>query len=533
MRSIAVVVFAFALCACTRMGEQAHGGRHPWTQPDFLRIGVTSDPSTLNPLLGAQAVVENLLFNLSFDPLISFDEAGNAVPVLAETVPTRANGGISANGLTVTYRLRKNIRWQDGYPLTSHDVAFSFHAIMNPRNNVAVRSGYDSVASVQTPDDRTVVFHLKERFAPIVTKLFAGGVTPPGYVVPEHILARYASLNDVQFNAMPIGSGPFKVVAWKRGDSIEFVRNDRYLLGRPKLQRVTVKIIPNDVTALSRFHAREIDLLYGSADLYPAVRAHSDLTEKALLAAENRWFGIILNTSVPPLNDVRVRRAIAHAIDKRLIVHNVFHDAARVADGDIPDSLWAHSVPDNDLAYDPGRARSLLRAAGWSAKPLELQLTYASNSAVERGTAVLVQSMLSKVGIDVSVKGYPNEMLSASFGAGGLVDNGKFVMVIESVAAGVDPDDSWQVTCSAIPPGGFNDARYCNPLIDAAETTALTSYDKPTRKGAYAKVQLLLNRDVPVVFVAWPRRLYVYNSDFHGFAPSLSSAAWNAYRWSI
>jgi ABC-type transport system substrate-binding protein len=200
----------------------------------------------------------------------------------------------------------------------------------------------------------------------------------------------------------------------------------------------------------------------------------------------------------------------------------VFHDAARVADGDIPDFLWAYNSKKNALAYDPERARALLREAGWSGKPLELQLTYANNSAVERGTAVLVQSMLANIGIQLSLKAYPNEVLSASFGAGGIIDNGKFIMTTESVATGVDPDDSWQITCSAIPPGGFNDARYCNPSIDTAEKAALRSYDRPIRKAAYAEVKSLLNRDVPVVFIAWPRRLYVYNSDFRGFRPSLS-----------
>ena len=208
------------LAACTRVGDQSAE-----ISAGTLRIATQRSPNTLNPLLAANTT-EALLNRLSFDTLLSVDSSGkHLLPILASAVPTTKNGGISADGLTITYRLRPGVRWQDGVAFTSRDVKFSWQAIMNDANNVSSRNGYERVRSVDTPDPLTVVFHLKAKFAPFVDTVFAESDSPY-CIVPAHLLAGYPNINQIPFNNLPIGTGPFRVVKWLHGGTSTFVAND-------------------------------------------------------------------------------------------------------------------------------------------------------------------------------------------------------------------------------------------------------------------------------------------------------------------
>lgn len=200
------------VCGCTKVqtGSSTVAGvtRHSWTIPGTVRIAIQAPPNTLNPLL-ASNTTESMLTRLTNDLLVSVDATGrNEVPMLAAQVPTLANGGISRDGLTITYKLRHNVLWHDGVQFTSKDVKFTWAAIMNSRNNVISRTGYELVRSVDTPDPYTVVFHMKQRFSPAVNTLF-GESDNPYTIVPAHLLAQYPDLNKVPYNTKPVGTGPF------------------------------------------------------------------------------------------------------------------------------------------------------------------------------------------------------------------------------------------------------------------------------------------------------------------------------------
>ena len=170
-RILAFAALAASLAACTKVAnEDQSGGRHSWTQAGVLRIAIQSDVKSLNPLLNSNTT-DVFINRLMFEPLLTADPKGNPLPMLAVAVPTTQNGGISADGLTITYHLRKDAKWTDGVAVTSKDVKWSWSAIMNPANNVVSRHGYDYVKSVDTPDAATVVVHLKQKFAPFVNTL--------------------------------------------------------------------------------------------------------------------------------------------------------------------------------------------------------------------------------------------------------------------------------------------------------------------------------------------------------------------------
>ena len=196
--------------------------RHPWTVPSRLRIATSYSVRTLNPILGTTDA-EGAFSRLFNDTLITVDPHGRLVPDLAAEVPTTKNGGISADGLTIRYKLREHVKWQDGEPFSSADVKFTLDAIMNPANDVSDRVGFDDVSRVELPDACTIVFHLRHRYAPFVATVFGDDWG----ILPAHILASEKTINDAPFNAMPIGTGPFRVVRWERGDRIELRRNDQ------------------------------------------------------------------------------------------------------------------------------------------------------------------------------------------------------------------------------------------------------------------------------------------------------------------
>ncbi|MDQ2871959.1 MAG: peptide ABC transporter substrate-binding protein [Candidatus Eremiobacteraeota bacterium] len=535
--AIALLVFA---AACTRTGTGSSETRHSWTQAGVLRVDDWANPNSLNPLL-ASNTSDDFLAALAFDMLVSVDDKGNEVPDLAAVVPTQANGGIAKDGLTVTYHLRKGVQWQDGAPFSSKDVKFTWQAIMNPNNNVVERRGYDEVKSVDTPDANTVVFHLKEPFAPFVDTVF-GESDDSFRILPEHLLAKYPDINHIPFNSQPIGTGPFKVVRWMRGDRVMYVANDKYFMGKPKLSRITVRFVTEDNT-------READLRSHAADLlndisFPLVRdLRTQPDVKVVLPASPAYESIDLNTSRAPLNDIQVRRSLAYGIDAAGIMRDDTYGGADAATEDLSSNSWAYDPNVTTYPYDTAKAAQLLESDGWKAGPdgirvkngkrLELQLAYGQGNPTGQAIGAEVQSQLRKAGVDVSIKTYNYTIFYATQQMGGILLGGKFDMAVYAWISGADPDDSQQFMCRYVPPGGNNISLFCNRQFDAAEVAALKTFDRDARKRAYATTQQLLAQNVPAVFLYYPRRRHATSIDMRGFTPNGITLDWNAWQWSI
>ena len=543
-RTAALLLACALLAACTKVGGgggTTAAARHPWTKPGILRIGIQTGPNTLNPLL-ADNTTESMIGRLMFDVLVSVDAQGTReVPILAQTVPTLENGGISKDGLTITYHLRKNARWQDGVPLTSKDVKFTWSAILNPNNNVIAHTGYELVRAVDTPDPYTVIFRMKQKFSPAVDTIF-GESDNPYEVVPEHILGKLPNINNIPFNSAPVGSGPFSIREWARGDHLTLVANPHYFLGAPKLKQIIIKFIPDENTELNQLRTHDLDWQFqGSPDQYQQLLTLPDL--RIVLNQTNQYERILMNNVHAPLDDVRVRRAIAYAIDTRKLVHDLTFGSATVADQDLPPFMWAHYPGVARYPYDLKAARTLLTQAGWTPGPdgilrrngRRLALTMVTNNSnvTRRAGVVQVQAMLRQVGIALDVKYYLGSLLFASVGQGGILQNGKYDLSLNAWVAGIDPDQSSLFECSARPPRGNNTTFYCNPQMDAAQQAALTNYDRPSRKKAYDTIETLLSRDEPQIAVWWPRQIQTINPDFKNFTPNPVTESWNAYTWDI
>jgi len=505
-----------------------------------LRIAIATDLKTLNPLLNsdtADAFVDRLMF----EPLVTADSKGNPLPMLAD-VPTLDNGGITRDGLTVTYHLRRGVKWSDGVPVTSRDVKWSWQAIMNPDDDVISRHGYDDIASIDTPNANTVVVHLKQRFAPFVDTFFAES-DQPYMVAPAHVLARYPNINQIPFNSDPsVSDGPFTFAGWSRGDHISFVRNDAFFLGRPRLDRIVVRTVPDEDTAISLLRTHAIDYIFqASIENYDTLRTLRDI--RIVWVNVNGYTCMQLNLARPYLSDPRVRLAIAHAIDKNELVRTLAFGTQTVATADIPDWMWAFNPAVHNYPHDPSEARRLLRESGWSVgsdgimhkngETLSLVIVTNNASITRRREALEVQAMLREAGINAEIKSFPADVLFAPAGMGGILQLGKFDLTVSGWYAGIDPDDSTQFTCQNFPPGGYNYSRYCSAQMQVLQRLALMRYDRPSRRQAYDAIQALLLRDNPMLFIYWLRQMEPVSVDFHGFDPNPVVESWNAWQWSI
>ena len=538
VRSLAAVAVVAGFAACTTVSStgpatpgDAPAGRHAWTVPNTLRVVSGNVPRTLNPLLGTQTV-EASLGRLTTDVLVSVDAHGTFVPKLAREVPTLENGGISADGKTITYRLRRGVVWHDGAPFTSRDVKFSFDAIVNKNNDVISRHGYDEVARVDTPDAYTVAFHLKERFAPFVATVF-GESDSPYAILPAHLLARYASLNAIPFNSAPVGTGPYKFVRWLRGDRIEFVRNDRYFLGKPKIERIVWRLVPDENTEITLMRTHEADWMFeATVNAYKSLKTLPDV--RSVLAETNGYHALMMNAGRGATRDVRVRRAIAMATNKVALTAELTYGAAVPATADLPAFLWASDPSLHSLTYSLDAARAELARAGYGpSHRLALDFVYEQSAAVNRALAVVLQSTLRDIGIDVQPRPQLSSVIYGGYGAGGTLSRGNYDLALYQWFAGIDPDDSAQFVCANRPPGGYNQSFYCSPKMDAAQRDALANYAQPARKAAYARIQRLLVEDAPLVFFWWPRNVQAINPDLRGFDPNPVVETWDIASWSI
>ncbi len=505
-----------------------------------VRFDVAADPASLNPLFAhADAgVVEQQLAHLIFEPFFDLDERGRPVPELIREMPTLANGGISADGRTIVYHLRPGLLWSDGAPLTSDDVLFTLRAILDPANPVGSREGYDLIDRAEAPDARTVRFHLARAWAPAVATFFTYG-TAPQYVLPAHVLRGQGPLGQAAFNAAPtVGDGPFSFVSWRHGERLTYRANPRYWRGPPKVAAVEVGIVPEPQTNLTLLQSGAIDFnLVAPAQLpvlaHTAGLAYRDVPT-ALIAA------VAFNVTHPPLDDPRVRRALAQGIDRGAISAKITLGKYPVADSSRPRFSWSYDPAVRQPGYDPAASDAAFDAAGWrrgpdgmrakGGVPLALTYVYFPESTTGTRAAALIEESLHRRGVAVELKSISNAQLFLPERDEGVLAGGKFDLAYVPTQMGADPDDSFLLSCRG---AVKNYMRYCDARVDRLEAQAVADPSQDRRRGAYGRIDRIVARDVPLLYLFNPTYPYAYRTRLHGFAPNAFTPTWNAWAWSV
>jgi peptide/nickel transport system substrate-binding protein len=513
---------------------------HPWTEPGHLRIGALRTLDNLDPLLSGQAATTDVAQFL-FSGLIRFDDRGQPIPDAVERVPTRENGGISADGKTIVYHLRPGVRFSDGKPLTADDVVFTWRQVMNPRNNVPFHFPYDQAASVTAQDARTVVVRLRAPSAPFVSNFFRCG--GQGAILPKHLLDGKPDLNRDPFNDAPVGSGPFMVERYEPNSVIEMVPNPYWFGGKPGLQRVTYRIIPSENTLLVSLSTHEIDFYFAAPEQqYRELRALPDVTTSATPGSQFEF--VAFNGGRAPLSDLRLRGALSRGIDWRALARTVYLDVDLPDWGDVFPRSWAYTAQTDPTPYDPARARALLDAAGWKTGPdgirvkdgrrLELEMATVAGVTTRQNAEVVIQQQLRAVGADVLIHNAQANLLFAPLGAGGLLASGKYDLGIYAWTKNPDPDDSQTAGPEYLPPHGANYSRVADAQLGALQRRASATYDRGARKKLYAAVERRLGEVLPYHTIVWRANVNAWNDDLHGVRPAQSvSDFWNVGTWTL
>jgi len=541
LRALLAAAFAAAIaCAgCTPVAHSPGGGRHPWTQRGIVRLGVSDEPDSLDPLFANDASADQIA-TLLYVHVFRYDAHGRLVPDLATVVPTYANGGISPDGLTITLHLRHGVRWADGAPLDGRDVIFTWHAVMNDRNAVRSRLGWTDVAAMTLPDPYTLVVRMKRVNAAIVDTIFGGGGGTAFPPLPAHLLAQLPDLNHADFNTHPLASGPFALAEWSHGASLTFVPNPQYYGGPAKLAKLIWKVVPNAETLFQELQTHDIDVYDGVPETQVERAAHLDgvAVQRRIVA---NWRHLDLNCRRPLLADVRVRRAIAQAVDWDRMNNTIYHGVNVRATSDIvPDSWAAPSIP--QWVFDPAAARRLLDAAGWrpgaggirtkGGVPLALTISTGTNKPANEQAEVLIAQELRAVGIALAIKNYPVSLL---FAQNGPLYGGTYDLSWSVETNGPEPDNSGLWSEHYIPPNGANTSFLADAIITRTSEGALLTFDHAKRKALYQQEESRIHELVPTVFLYWERSTAAYNSDLRNYhaAEYDVAALWNAHEWEI
>lgn len=499
-------------------GEPKRGGS--------IVVALAKEPPVLNFWLapGAMTVTQQLTDGLS-DPLVVLDDQGSWQPVLATSVPTLDNGGVTLTddgGMRVAFGMQANATWSDGRPVTCEDVRFTWQTVMNETFQIATRLGWQQITEVDCPSATEVVIHFGTRYAPYLSRILA---MPP---LPKHALEG-KDFNTAWNDRVTVSSGPYVFRSWQRGVRLTLVRNERYWRTdhAAHADKVVFRFVKDANTLKMQLRMQEADMAFIPADtnLETELKATPDVQFAILPGAVNEF--LLMRTTKAPLDDVRVRRALAFAIDRKMITDVILSGVVGPA---VSPMVSTQLKVYDDAPYeqyakpDPAKVKALLTEAGWSragsgtwtkgGKPLRLTWVAGAGSMPFRAkVAQLVQEQLRRQGIETEIRLIPTEVLYSH-----TAPHGQFHLGEWSELTGVEPLPNLIFGCEEIPRkpswAGKNRMGWCNEDAERVMAAADTEVDPAKRAGLVHEANAIIADQVPVLplfqspdVVAWRTRV--------------------------
>jgi ABC-type transport system substrate-binding protein len=445
--------------------------------PNMLVMIIESSPTNLDPRVGLDAQSERI-DNLIFDDLLSRGDDLNVAPGLAERweIP---------DPLTYIFHLHSSVKFHDGRPLTSRDVKWTFDSLLTGKIRSTKTANYRFVDHIDAPDDLTVIFHLKEPEAPLLWNLSDGaiGIVPAG--------------SGDEMTRHPIGSGPFKFVSAETDKEVIVERNDDYWGEKPKLARVRFAVVPEATTEALELRKGSGDVGINSLtpDMVLTLSHEPNLVVQRSPGTEVQY--LAFNLRDPILKDVRVRQAVAYALDCRPMIDYLWRGQAQEARNVLPPQSWAYNSDVPAYEHNPVKARQLLDAAGFPAvNGVRFHITMkTSTNESTRLIVAVMQQQLREVGIALDIRSFEPATFFSD------VTHGAFQLYsLRWIGGNEDPDIFEYVFHSAkFPPNGANRGYYSNLKVDALIDRARREVDPAVRKPLYAEVQRILAEDLPYI----------------------------------
>jgi peptide/nickel transport system substrate-binding protein len=513
-------------------------------------ITYVQEPNNLNPFYTTQWF-SGITRDFYLKGLWSFDQQSNPVPEIAAEIPSLENGGVSEDGKTITIKLRDDVVWSDGEPVTAADFVFTYEMIVNESNTVEGRYPYDTfVESVEAPDDHTLVVNFTEPFAPWLTSIF-------NYVLPQHVLQPVfdaeGTLDEAEWNRAPtVGVGPFVFQEWESASHIIFTANPNWIRP-PKLEQIFIRIVDDA--------AQEAAILAGDSDIATFLDwSQSETINNSGVAQfvtqpagfdEGWYLNFNPETAHPAMLDVNVRKAIVLATDREKITQDLLGGLTEP-----PATFWDSTPPygNPDLEpypYDPEEAMRLLDEAGWTdsdgdgirdkvidGEKVDLRLRYITTTRQLRmDVQAVVQQMWEAVGIEADLQNYDSTIFFAGYADDGPQALGEYDIAEYSNASSFpDPDTSiWlcDQIVSAENPDGSNQQGYCNPELDELFKQQAVTTNVEERVEIFHQIGQIMYDDVVWVGLWKDPDLWSVSNRLQGVTLSGPTPFWNAHEWSI
>ena len=515
MRNARILI---ALLVALAAGCARSGGR--WGTPGEVRIGYLGTIYTLDPLIAfGQRLID--LTQLYTQPLVGIGPDSRAIPILCTAIPSVRNGGISRDGLTITYHLR-HVRFADGVPLTSRDVAFTYHAILDPRNPITEADPYRRIAALETPDPYTVRIHLKAPWSGAIYELFAASDYVFG-ILPAHAFANDTELaHAVAWNAKPFGTGPFVVTQWNRGDSVVFDPNP-YAWQKPNLHRIIVKMIADENTAYIDLLAHNIDFTDITYD--QIAQAKNEPSIALVPIPRNNVDSIELQTEHLP--DVDVRKAIAYAIDRAAIAKTIYHGESALATTEIRRSFRNTTRRSNRfpmIRRAPVRCLrgvTSLHASRSTCRRIPTRASRRSSKRISARSASMQRLTVRRRAC--STRRRPRAACSTTASS---------IWRSAAGTAGSTPKRRSR-GCANRAPHGPNVARWCDAQYDAAFAAQQRILDPAARTKQFWIMQQRIAAELPVIVLVERTEFEAVNPALRGFAPNMLYNFGQTEDWSL
>lgn len=510
------IVF-FLNSGCAREPEIKH--------PKTIKVGLLADAKRLLPLLASDSASGEISGRI-FSGLTKYDRDIKLTGDLAES------WDVSRDGLTITFHLRKSVNWHDGAEFTSDDVLFTYQTVTNPNVPTPYGSIYGPVSKVEAPDRYTVRVTYKEPFAPALEAWSMG-------IIPKHVLSG-KDISSPELNRNPVGTGPYRLKEWVTGQKIVLDAFDGYFEGKPGIDRIIERIIPDTSTMFLELKSGGIDFM-GITPPQFKLQATTPFFNKYFQKFKYPSFGYTYmgyNLKHPLFLDKRIRQAIAYSVNKKDIIAGVLLGYGTPCTGPIHPETWAYNPEVKDYEYNPDKALEMLSEAGWKknsegvlekdGNPFTFTVITNQGNDARLKTAQIIKEQLKKIGIVMNIKVLEWQAMLHDF-----VDKKRFDAILMGWGLSRDPDmyDIWH--SSKTKEGEFNFISYKNEETDRLLIEGRQLFDREKRKVIYRRIHEIIADEQPYLFLYVPDALPVLHKRFKGVEKAPAGIWHDFIHWSV
>jgi peptide/nickel transport system substrate-binding protein len=512
-----------ALLGVAGCGGGQQGGGGGGGGGNTLTVGYFEEPAILNSFIvgGDLAATGDVTAGILQAPLVPLPDLSFG-PQLADGMPKV----VSESPLSIEYKLKKGLTWSDGKPLTSEDAKFTYDLIMDPKNKIITRTGWEDIDTFETPDDLTVrmTFKKDKPYAPWKT-LLGGSETQ---IWPKHIYEG-EDFNKVANNEV-VGSGPFKFKEWKKGQSLTIERNENYWGQKPALKEVVFRFIPDTNTQTASLQSGEVHFINPHPDIGLLNKLRSFEGVKVQVKSGTVWEHVAFNVEAVP--NLKMRQAIAYGINRELIVDEILkgQEATPLQSVLVPDQTPYYTPAWADYTHDPDKAKQLVQQAKSEGASTEITFSTTSGERLRETLQQIAQQQLKDVGITIQIN---NESATTYFSK--TTVDGNFEMGEWAWLTTPDPSLTTLFAISAIPPKGENYYRYKNEQASQWMEESDRTLDQDQRAQLLQQTQEQMAKDLPILPMYQRPQYTAFAENLTGVEPNASLAGpyWNMGEWKL